>query len=103
MSVNYKTRLDQAFAKGVMAGKQYEQRFCFDMATAALGRMGYGEKRLKDFERVFSEVYNEYYDLLGEDGSTDKDTWYYRAALDRELKQYLGDALIPYDERYKVK
>lgn len=103
MGVPFAKRLDQQFRNGVLAGKQIEQRFCFDMATIALGRMGYGVKRLKDFEKVFSEVYDEYYELLGVDGNNDKDLWYYKACIDRELAQYVGDELISYDERYHFK
>lgn len=43
-----------------MAARIDEQRFCLDMLTVALGRMGYGEKRLADFEKQFSAAYIEY-------------------------------------------
>ena len=71
-----------------------------DMVTLALGRMGWGEKRFRDFDKVLSEVCTEYADEIIADGRVDVDLEYSKTVLDRELKQYVGKMFVPYEERY---
>lgn len=82
------------------AARIYEQHFCCDVMTIAHGRLGWGEKRQKDFEKLFSEVYEEYDILREQDGKDDKDGVYYKSCIDRELMQYCGDSFVPYEKRY---
>lgn len=79
--------------------KQTRQQF-LDFTTIALGRMGYGEKRLTDFEQMLSAVYIEYCDLFLDDKKDDDDMWYSKDKLDSELKQYCGSKFEPFDKRY---
>ena len=71
-----------------------------DFVTIALGRMGYGEKRLKDFEQKLSAVYMEFAKAFTDDLKDDKECVYTKECLDRELKQYCGNSFEPYDKRY---
>ena len=86
------------------AAMKEEQSFCLDILVIALGRMGYGEKRLKEFEKKFSEAYLEYDALRRTDEQADSTAVYYKSVLDRELKQYCGSIFVPYEERrgYKI-
>ena len=47
-----------------------------DFVTIALGRMGYGEKRLKDFEQMLSAVYIEFAKAFTDDLKDDKECVY---------------------------
>ena len=73
-----------------------------DMFTLALGRMGWGEKRFAELDKVLLQVHKEFVDDINEDiKCKDKDMWMTKANLDRELAQYVGTLFVPYDERYK--
>ena len=52
----YAKRLDAARAAREYAIRRYTRQQMLDFVTIALGRMGYGEKRLKDFEQMLSAV-----------------------------------------------
>lgn len=93
-------RLQAAQALREQQVRHHTRVFMLDMVTAALGRMGFGEKRLDEFDRVLAEVSEEYGTLILEDAETDKDLWYAKECLDRELKQYTGKRFVPYDRRY---
>ena len=56
----YAKRLDAARAAREYAIRRYTRQQMLDFVTIALGRMGYGEKRLKDFEKMLSAVYIEF-------------------------------------------
>lgn len=72
-----------------------------DMVTCALGRMGFREKRFRDFDKVLTEVCKDYAVLITDDEKADKDLVYSKYCLDRELQQYVGSLFLPYDERYR--
>lgn len=80
--------------------RHHTRVFMMDMVTAALGRMGFGEKRFEQFDKLLTEVSAEYSNLILEDASADKDLVYSKACLDRELSRYVGKRFVPYDERY---
>jgi len=86
--------------QAMRAARHMELVFCCDCMCIALGELGYGEKRLKDFEQKFSEVYDKYDAIREKDGKTDKDGWYYHDTLDNDLRQYTGKWFVPFDERY---
>ena len=79
--------------------KQTRQQM-LDFTTIALGRLGYGEKRLTEFETTLSKVYVEYCDAFLLDMQDDKDMEYTKACLDRELQQYCGSKFEPFEARY---
>lgn len=101
MGKNLAQRMDALVIKAFRTGRHEEQRFCLDIMNIALGRIGFGPKRLKDFEAVFQEAYIEYDNLRETDGKDDRDNWYYKDSIDRELKRYCGDYFEPYEERHK--
>ena len=78
-------------------GRIYE----LDMVTLALGRMGWREKKFKEFDEKLLEVAKDYCEAVIEDYANDKDAWYYKESIDREIKQYVGSLFVPYDERYQ--
>ncbi len=81
--------------------RHHARVFQMDMVTVALGRMGFREKRFDELDRVLTEVAEEYSHEIIEDAKNDKDIWYAKEILDREIRQYVGKRFVPYDERYK--
>lgn len=81
--------------------RHHARVFQMDMVSAALGRMGWGEKSFEKFDKILSEVCTEYSELILADAKDDKDIWYAKSKLDGELKQYMKKLFVPYDERYK--
>lgn len=86
----------------IRAARHHE--FCFDcdIMQIALGRMGYGEKRLNDFRVAFEEAYRDYEELRWEDSKCDKEGEYFKAVIDRELARYTGSSFEPYDRRHRM-
>ena len=80
--------------------RHHARVFTLDMVTVTLGRMGFREKKFEEFDKILSEVGEEYAKDILEDAKTDKELWYSKETLDRELKQYVGKRFVPYDERY---
>ena len=81
--------------------RHFTRVFVLDHVTVALGRMGFRESKFKEFDRVLTEVFNEYMADYSKDLKDDKSMEYSRACLDRELKQYTGKFFVPEEERYK--
>lgn len=101
MKNEYVQRLKSVYDGGFHDGVNLMFRKMLDFVTIALGRMGYGEKRLADFDEVLGKVYEDYNDLfLSDFRDKDFDYTYARANMDAELKQYSGSRFIPYEERY---
>ena len=75
---SYAKRLDAARAVREYAIRRYTRQQMLDFVTIALGRMGYGEKRLKDFEQTLSAVYIEYAKAFSDDLKDDKESAYTR-------------------------
>lgn len=81
--------------------RHHTQVFTLDMVTVALGRLGWGEKRLTEFDKELTEVSKDYAELITDDAKEDKELVYAKACLDRELKQYTGSMFRAYEERYQ--
>ena len=81
--------------------RHFTRVFTLDHVTVALGRMGFGESKFKEFDRVLTEVFNEYMADYSKDLKDDKSMEYSRACLDRELKQYTGKLFVPEEVRYR--
>ena len=81
--------------------RHHARVFQMDIVTIALGRMGFREKKFDELDRVLTQVAEEYSREILEDAKNDKDIWYAKESLDREIKQYVGKRFVPYDERYK--
>lgn len=80
--------------------RHHARVFQMDMVTIALGRMGFREKRFRELDEVLAQVAEEYSKQILDDAKEDKDIWYSKEVLDRELKQYVGNLFVPYNERY---
>ena len=96
----YAKRLDAARAAREYAIRRYTRQQMLDFVTIALGRMGYGEKRLKDFEQTLSAVYIEFAKAFTDDLKHDKECVYTKECPYRELQQYCGNNFEPYEKRY---
>lgn len=81
--------------------RHHTRVYMLDMVTVALGRLGWGEQRLRKFDAILTEVSKDYADLINEDVKEDPDMVYAKATLDRELQQYVGGLFLTYEERYK--
>lgn len=81
--------------------RRFARIFELDMVTLALGRMGWREKKFKEFDAVLTQVAEEYSRDIVEDSKEDDEIWYSKSLMDREIKQYVGSLFVPYDERYK--
>lgn len=81
--------------------RHFTRIFMLDHVTVALGRMGFRESKFKEFDRVLTEVFQEYMADYSADLKDDKSMEYSRACLDREMKQYTGKFFMPEEERYK--
>lgn len=104
-------KVEEEYARKLeLMRREYEQKlamerhfsrvFQLDMVTLALGRMGFREKRFRDFDKMLSEVQGEFVDGVHEDLKDDPDVWYSKGKLDQELQQYTGKLFVPFDKRY---
>lgn len=73
-----------------------------DYASVALGRMGFREKRQKQFADTMTEVSNEFSQATLDDFKNDKEMWYSEELLERELREYCGKWYAPKKVRYKL-
>lgn len=80
--------------------RHFTRVFTLDHVTVALGRMGFRESKFKEFDRVLTEVFQEYMADYSADLRDDKEMEYSRACLDRELAMYTGQMFVPEKERY---
>lgn len=81
--------------------RHHARVYQLDMVTIALGRMGWRESRFKQFDKLLDEVCQEYAEDVLKEVKDDKDLWYFKDSMDRELKSYVGSLFAPYDERYR--
>ena len=71
-----------------------------DHVTVALGRMGFREKKFREFDKALTEVFDDYMKEYSDDLKCDETMIYSRTLLERELKQYVGSLYVPEEERY---
>lgn len=79
------------------AMKKTTDQYLTDCATIALNRLGWGEKRIREFLETWGAVYNEFYDAIRDVPETD----YCRAKMDECIGQICrsGD-WTPFEQRY---
>ncbi len=92
--------VNAAIAKEEHRIREHTRQLTLDWVVIALGRMGWGEKRLRDFNEMLSAVMDEYSRLICDDVKDDSGIEYSKYKLDEELKQYCGALFAPYEERY---
>lgn len=80
--------------------RDFERAFTLDLVTLALGRTGFRESRLREFDAKLTEVYREYMTEFSSDLKDDAEMVYSRAVMDRELKQYTGSMFRDFEHRY---
>lgn len=93
-------KIQKAQAVREQQAQRFARTFQLDMVTLALGRMGKREAFFREFDKVLSEVSQEYSKDILEDAANDPDLWYIKDTMDRELKQYTGKFFAPYEKRY---
>lgn len=96
----YLARIQRAQAYRDEEVRHSTRVFQMDLVTLALGRMGKREAFFREFDRVLGEVASEYSREILEDAENDKELWYSKDVMDRELKQYTGAFFVPYEKRY---
>ena len=101
---NVSVIIDRKYREGLIDGARQTDQKIMDYVQIALGRMGFGEVRQKRFFDVMTEVWNDYEPMLIDDYKNvkDKETVYYKAKVDEELKRYCGSFFEPYDKRSKA-
>lgn len=72
MGKNLAARLAEHDRLLSFAAMHQEFCFCCDIMQIALGRLGWGEKRMTDFRDAFEQAYDDYERLRHEDGKCDK-------------------------------
>ena len=82
-----------------------EERHCarvfqMDMVTIALGRMGWGEKRLGDLDKVLIELAEEMDVKAKEEMKYDPELWVLLDKHEKELQKCAGSRYVPMKERY---
>lgn len=97
----FMARIQKAQETREEQARRFARIFELDMVTLALGRMGWREKKFKEFDAVLTKVAEEYSRDIVEDSKEDDEIWYAKSLMDREIKQYVGSLFVPYDERYK--
>ncbi len=81
--------------------RHHARVFQLDMVTIALGRMGWRERKFREFDKALSEVYDTYCKKIIDDSKDDPEIWYSKAKIDQEIQQYVGELFVPYDKRYE--
>ncbi len=99
-TMSYAARLAYSAERNDMRQREFGRQFGDDMWTPALGRMGWREKRMGDIKKHLEDVNNEFCTAVLLDAEGDKDIWYSKEALDREIKRYTGSLYVPYEQRY---
>lgn len=119
MSTNKKTAVKRTGKNGKRTGLNYVQQMSRNMLGSykegmshgkiigqiymilALGRMGFGKKRMMDLHKIHKEVLKDYSKLASEDVESDSDTIYTRAVMWRELATVI-DNLPTYEECFDI-
>ena len=99
-AASFAQRLAYSSERNDMHQREFGRQFGDDMWTLALGRMGWREKRMGDIKKHLEDVNNEFCTAVLLDAEGDKDIWYSKEALDREIKRYVGGLYVPYEQRY---
>ena len=102
-SMSYMDRLTLKANRHDEEQRFFGRVFMCDMWTIVLGRMGYREKRFEKIDKLLSEVCDEYSTDILNGAEEDRDIWYQKGALDREIKSYVGKIFVPWEERYGFK
>lgn len=82
--------------------RKFTTQWCADAAILAanevFGRRG---EKLVEFNNAFVRISHEIADMTLDDARDDRSLEYTKAKLDARLKELLGDAFIPWEERYR--
>lgn len=74
---------------------------CEDMMLIAVNEaFGLGPERAPKLREKYREVFREYAEFAVEDGKDDPDIEYTKGKLDQRLASILGDAFVPWEDRY---
>ena len=94
----YLKRQEEFRIASMEAMKKTIDQYLIDCATIALNRMGWGEKRIREFLEELGAVHNEFYDAIRNVPETD----YCRAKMDECIERICksGD-WTPFEQRYE--
>lgn len=98
----YLSRLQAQKAAELHFQRKFTTQWCADAAVLAanevFGRRG---EKLVEFHNAFVRISHEIAALTLDDAKDDRSLEYTKAKLDARLKELLGDAFIPWEERYR--
>lgn len=97
----YLARQEAIMRQREAEARHHARVYTLDMVTIALGRLGWGEKRLRRFDDMLTQASKDYAEVILDDVQADKRIEYAKATLDRELQQYVGSMFVPWEERYR--
>lgn len=76
---------------------------CLDMAQLALGdAFGFGPQRQERVKQAFKQEFMDYATMCIADSADDSEIWYTKEKVDRGLRTFCGDNVLPFDERYQM-
>lgn len=80
--------------------KHFTRVAALDIVTIALGRLGFNEDDYAEFDRVMTQVCQDYEELYADDVKDDPDMWYSNDQREKEIRQYVGSRYVPPQVRY---
>lgn len=70
------------------------------MLLAAHDAFGFGEERLKRLSDAYDDTFVQYAEMVLSDAEEDREIWYSKGKVDRELEKVCGKYFVPWEERY---
>lgn len=94
-------KLQAQKAAEIQHQRQFAIQWCADAAVLAAHEVFHrkGEK-LVEFFNVFVDYSHEIAEMALIDAKDDKTLGYTKGKIDRQLQELLGDAFVPWEERY---
>ena len=83
--------------------RYFAKVFQMDLVYIALGRMGWGEKRIEHLDNMLKQVNIDLANDAMEDRvqNNDPELWVARDRFEKELKRYRGSRYIAPEDRYR--
>lgn len=83
--------------------RYFAKVFQMDLVYIALGRMGWGEKRIKRLDKMLEQVNKDLAANAKEDmeQNNDPELWMAQDKFEKELQKYRGSRYIKFEDRYR--
>lgn len=91
-----------AVSNQVAASRHIHSQMCKDAALLAANKVfNMGPSRAPEFSEAFDEALRDIAVMTIKDGKDDKQLWYTKEKVDRELKRICGEHFVPWEDRYR--